>query len=406
MRPVWRDARFDRLWAGAVISAIGSSVTTLALPLTAVQLLAATPAQMGVLGASDTAAFLVFGLAAGVAADRMRRRTILLFTSLASSAVVLLVPLAQLAGVLRIEMLYVVAFVAGSLLLIDQVAFQAILPRLVGRDRVLETVTLVRSGDAVTGIIGPSLGGLLVQLLTAPIAIVVDAASFVVQAALTFTVRVDEPPAPARAAGGGIRRDVVEGLRYVFSEPSLRGLALGGATHNFFSNGAIVALYVLYATQVLGLAPVEIGIAFAAGGPSAIIGSAVAGRYGRRFGMRGTLAQTQVLTGLARVFVPLAAFSPSPLAALVVGEFVLGIARSIANVNQLSMRLALTPDHLQGRMTASIRFLMWSVVPFGALAGGVAAQRFGLVPTLVVAVVGTFLSAAGYLLIPRETTAS
>ena len=119
--------------------------------------------------------------------------------------------------------------------------------------------------------------------------------------------------------------------------------------------------------------------------------------------MRWTLFDTQVLTGVARAFVPLASLAPSPLAALVAGEIVLGIARSIANVNQLSMRLALTPDHLQGRMTASVRFLMWSVVPFGALAGGFAAQRFGLVPTLGVAVAGTFLSSFGYLLIPPET---
>lgn len=396
---VWRDARFARLWAGAVVSSVGSQVTTLALPLTAVQLLAATPAQMGILGASDTAAFLVFGLAAGVVADRSRRRSVLLFTSLASALVVASVPFANAFGRLHVEQLYVVAFVAGSLALLDQVAFQALLPRLVGRDRVLETVTLVRSGDSVTAIAGPTIGGFLVQVFTAPVAIVVDAASFVVQTILTLAVRVDEPAAPPRDAGTRVWHEVMEGLRYVFSEPSLRGLAFGGATHNFFSNGALVALYVLFMTT-LGLSPAQIGIAFAAGGPAALLGSAVAGRYGRRFGMRDTLVHTQLLTGLARAFVPLAALSPSPLVAFVAGEFILGIARSIANVNQLSMRLALTPDHLQGRMTASVRFLMWSVVPFGALAGGFAAQRFGLVPTLTAAVIGTTLASLPYLLIP------
>lgn len=398
---VWRDTRFAKVWAGAVISSVGSQITTLALPLTAVQLLGATPAQMGILGASDTAAFLVFGLAAGVVADRVRRRKILLFTSLTSAIVVVSVPLAYEFHALRVEQLYLVAFVAGSLALLDQVAFQALLPRLVGRDRVLETVTLVRSSDSVTAIAGPGLGGLLVQLLTAPMAILVDAVSFIVQTVLTYLVRVEEPLAPARAAGTRVWHDVIEGLRYVLSEPSLRGLALGGAVHNFSSNGALVALYVLYATT-LGLTPVEIGIALAAGGPAALIGSAVAGRYGRRFGMRNTLVHTQVLTGVARAFVPLAALSPSPLATLAAGEFVLGVARAIANVNQLSMRLALTPDPLQGRMTASVRFLMWCVVPFGALAGGFAAQRSGLLPTLVAAVAGTFLSSFGYLLIPAR----
>ena len=412
-RPVWRDPEFAKLWAGSVVSSVGSAITTLALPLTAVRLLDATPAQMGVLGAADTAAFLVFGLAAGVIADRARRRTILLATSLLSVLVVATVPLAHALGALRIEQLYAVAFLGASLVLIDQVAFQAVLPRLVGRDRVLETITLVRGGDSVTAIAGPGLAGLLVQLLTAPIAIVADALSFVAQFVLTLLVRVDEPAAPPRAAGNPMAsrlaaplRDVVEGLRFVLAEPSLRGLALGGATHNFFSNGALVALYVLYLSGPLALGPVQIGLVFAAGGPAALLGSIVAGRYGRRFGMRGTLVHTQLLTGVARSFVPLAAVSPSPFAALVAGECVLGIARSIANVNQLSMRLALTPDHLQGRMTASVRFLMWAVVPFGALAGGFAAQRYGIVPTLVVAVAGTFISSLGYLLIPHESRAT
>lgn len=376
------------------------------MPLIAVQLLGATPSQMGLLGAAGTASFIVFGLAAGVIVDRSRRRTVLIVTSLASAFVVGSVPLAQLLGTLRMEQLYAVEFLAGSLALVDQVAFQALLPRLVGRDRLLESVTIVRSTDSVTAILGPSAAGVLIQLLTAPIAIVLDAVSYVVQCVLTVFIHVDEPGAPARAPGTHVWHDVMEGLRYVLGEPSLRGLAIGGATHNVFSNGAIVALYVLYANQVLGLSPVAIGIVFAAGGPGALIGSVVAGRYGRRFGMRGTLAQTQVLTGIARAFIPLAAFVPYPAAALVMGELVLGIARAIANVNQLSMRMTLTPDHLQGRMAASVRFLMWSVVPVGALAGGFAAQRFGIVPTLIVAVAGTTLASLPYLLIPREERAS
>ena len=360
---------------------------------------------MGVLGAADTAAFLVFGLAAGVVADRARRRTVLLLTSLLSALVVLTVPLAHAAGMLRIEQLYAVGFVAGSLALVDQVAFQALLPRLVGRDRVLETITLVRSGDSVTAVAGPTLAGALVQVLTAPVAIVVDALSFVVQLVLTLFVRVDETRATPPSTTS-IWADVIEGLRYVFAEPALRGLALGGATHNFFSNGALVALYVLFMSETLGLTPVQIGVVFAAGGPAALAGSVVAGRYGRWRGMRGTLFDTQLLTGAARAFVPLAALSPSPFVALVLGELLLGVARSIANVNQLSMRLALTPDHLQGRMTASVRFLMWAVVPFGALAGGLAAQRVGIGPVLVAAVAGTFASSLGYLLIPRGTRAT
>ncbi len=379
---------------------MGTAVTQLAVPLIAVSLLGAMPVQMGILGASGTAAFLVFGLAAGVVADRYRRRRVLVATSLASALVVATIPAAHLAGVLRIEQLYAVEFVAGSLALVDQTAFQAVLPRLVGRGRLLESVTLVRSADSVTAIAGPSAAGVLVQALTAPVAIAVDAMSFLLQTVLTLIARVDEPPNP-RGAGVRVWHDVAQGLRHVLAEPSLRFLALGGATHNVFSNGVIVALYVLYMTETLSLSPVEIGLVFAAGGPGALAGSVVAGRWGRRFGMRGALTQTQVLTGAARAFVPLAALVPSPLAALVAGELLLGVARSIFNVNQLSMRLSLTPDHLQGRMTASVRFLMWSAVPVGALAGGLAAERAGIVPTLAVAAAGTTLAAGWFLLIPH-----
>jgi MFS family permease len=370
-----------------------------------VSLLGATPAQMGILGASGTASFIVFGLVAGVIADRARRRSILLLTSASSALVVVTIPLAYLAGILRIEQLYAVEFVAGSLGLLDQTAFQAILPRLVGRERLLESIQVVRATDSVTGIAGPSLAGLLIQLLTAPIAIVVDALSFLSQALLTLLAHVDEPPPPSRAAGTRIWHDVSEGLRYVLADRSLRFLALGGATHNVCSNGAIIALYVLYMSQSLSLTPIQIGLVFAAGGPSALVGSVMAGRWGRRFGMRGALTQTQLLTGVARACVPLASFAPSPLVVLIAGEALLGLARAVFNVNQLSMRLALTPDHLQGRMTASVRFLMWAVVPVGALLGGFAAERFGLVPTFVVAVIGTTMAAGWFLFVPTTDEA-
>jgi MFS family permease len=375
------------------------------MPLIAIQALGATPVQMGILGASGNAAFIVFGLAAGVIADRFRRRSVLIVTSLLSAIVVATVPLGGMIGGLRIEQLYAVEFVAGSLGLIDQVAFQAFLPRLIGRERLLDGVALVRSTDSVTGIVGPSLAGVLIQLLTAPIAIVIDAFSFLAQCFLTLLARVVEPAAPARVAGTNVLHDVVEGLRYVLADPSLRAIAAGGGTHNIFSNGAIVALYVLYMSQDLGLSPIEIGLVFASGGPSALLGSVVASRYGRRFGMRHALTHMQILTGVARSLVPLASLTAAPLVVLIAGEVILGVARSIFNVNQLSLRLAMTPDHLQGRMTASVRFLMWSAVPLGAIAGGLAAERFGVVPTMTIAAVGTTASALWFLLIPPGSRA-
>ena len=363
-------------------------------------------AEMGALNASKTAAFIAVGLLAGVIVDRTSRKLVLVVTAFASALVVAAVPIASRAGTLRIEELYVVSFVAGCLVVVEGVAFQAILLPLLGRDRLVQGNAALWATASVTGTVGPGFAGALIQLVTAPLAIVVDAVSFVCCGALTLLVRVEEQAPPVRAKGTRIWHEVEEGLRYVLGQESLRGLAIGGAIHNFSSNGALIALYVLYATQRLGLSPAELGLAIAAGGPGAFAASFVAGRWGRRFGMRVTLVQMQVLTGIARAFVPLAALAPSPLVTLAAGEFILGAARSIANVNQLSMRMALTPDHLQGRMNASVRFLIWAVVPFGALAGGFAADRFGLLPTLVAAVLGTSAATLGYLLIPRTERAT
>ena len=400
--PVWREPDFVKLWAGGVVGSLGSSVTRLAVPLIAIGQLGAGPAEMGILGASGTAAFIVVGLLAGVIADRLPRRLLMAATAFGSAAAIATIPAASAAGALRIEQLYVVAFLTGCFGVIGEVAFQAFLPRLIGRERLLAGNAALRSTGSVTDVIGPSLAGLIIQLLTAPVAIVLDAIATVVGGVLTLFVRVREPAAPARPAGRRVWHDVAEGLRYVVSDPILRAIAAEGATHNICSNGAIVALYILFANQVLGLGPVELGIVFAAGGPGALIGSVVAARYGRRFGMRHTLVQMQILTGVARCLVPLAVLVPTPAIALAAGELLLGVARAILNVNQLSLRQAMTPDRLQGRMSASIRFLMWSVVPVGALLGGFGAERIGLVPTMTIAAIGTTAAALWVLTMPAD----
>ncbi len=390
---LWREPDFLKLWVGDTISSLGSAVTGLALPITAVTLLAATPIQMGVLGAARNAPFIVFGLLAGVVVDRFRRRPVLVLTSVGEALALVSIPLAASFGALAIDQLYVVAFVAGSFSLVAVVANQAFLPILVGRARLIEGNAKFRMVGSVTHVAGPGIAGVLIQVLTAPIAIVLDALSFLIEAALMVLVRTREPAPPLRPAGRRIWYDVEEGLRYVLGQPVLRSIMLSGATHNLFSNGMLVALYVLYATRTLGLEPVQVGLVFAAAGPGALLGSAVAQRVSERIGLGRALLQMQILTGVARSLVPLAALVAFPLAFLVAGEFLLGIASAIFNVNQLSLRQSMTPDHLQGRMNASIRFLMWSITPLGAIAGGVLAERVGMLETLTLAAVGTTAAA-------------
>lgn len=388
-----RERTFARFLIGQSISFLGSEVTHLALPLTAVLILQATPAQMGMLGAARNAPFLVFGLLAGVWVDRMRRRSILIAADLGRAALLLSIPAAALLERLAIEQLYLVAFLTGTLSIIAVVAYQAFLPTLVRRDRLVEANSTMETSSSVTQIAGPGLGGLLVQWLTAPVAIVVDAISYVMSAAFLGALKVEEPPPQPRHARQRIWTEVGEGLRVVVFNPYLRSIMLCGTTHNLFSNGMAVSLYVLYVTRGLQITPALLGAIFAFGGPGALLGALLAGRVARRVGLGRTLIAAQILTGLARLCIPLAGVMPAiavPL--LAAGEFLLGVARPLFNINQLSLRQAITPDQLQGRMNASIRFLMWAIVPVGSLLGGLLGQWIGLWPTLVAATAGTTIA--------------
>ena len=392
---VLRDATFRRFWIGQSISFVGSHVTELALPLTAVLVLDADSDQMGVLTAVGYLPFLLVGLVAGVWVDRMRRRRILIATELLSGLAIAVVPLAAVLGVLRIEVLFGVAFVVGISEVIAPVAYQSFLPSLVGRDRLVEGNAKLEASHSVATILGPSLGGQLVHFLTAPIALVVDSVSYLVSALLLGSIRVAEPPPVADAERPSIRTQIGEGLRLVVATPILRALMTCGSIHNFFSR-MIDALLILYAVDVVGLDAAEIGLVLAAGGPGAFLGALAVGRLGERFGVGRLIVGSQVLTGVSRLLVPIAAGVGSQLGAIAVlasSAFLLGLARTMFNVTQVSLRVAITEDRMHGRVNATMRFVMWGVTPFGALAGGfLAATGLGLNGTLWLAGIGVLLA--------------
>lgn len=402
-RPLLRDPEFLKYWTAETIVSFGFPVAGLAIPLTAVLILAAGPAEMGAFGAAQSLPFLVFGLAAGVIVDRFRRKPVMIAAELAIAAVLALIPLAAALGLLRMELLYVVAFATGSIEVVATVAYQAFLPTLVGRDRLIEANSRVQMSASTAQIVGPGLGGVLVQLLTAPFAILATAVTATGTAVLLLWTKVTEPPPRPSRQRGSIIAEVREGLELIAGDRHLRAIMLTGTTHNVFSNGMLVALEVLFATKHLGLTPAELGLVFAAGGPGSLLGSLVADRLPRIVGLGLTIGAMQVLTGVARLFMPLAAVAAgvvAPALVLAAGEFTLGIARTVFNVNQLSLRQSITPDHQQGRMNASIRFLMWGVVPFGALLGGYLGETIGILPTLWIGVAGTFAAAMWIFLSP------
>src|SRR5919199_2128290 len=275
---LWRHPDFVKLWSGQTISRFGSEISQLAIPLTAALVLGASPAQMGLLGAFEFAPFLLLSLFAGVWVDRVHRRPVLIVADVGRAILLGSIPAAALAGVLRIEQLYVVGLLTGVLTVFFDVAYQAYLAVLVKREHLVEGNSKLEVSRSVAQIAGPGVAGALVQLVTAPIAVVVDAISFV--ASVIFLLLIGAPePAPVRQAGtdGSVWSELREGLAVVIGNPLLRSIAGCTATSNLFGN-AMQAIYVLYVTRELGLQPAVIGLIYAIRGPGAL-GGAVPPRW-------------------------------------------------------------------------------------------------------------------------------
>ncbi|MEJ7696510.1 MAG: MFS transporter [Candidatus Limnocylindrales bacterium] len=266
---VLRNADFNRLWTAETISQFGTQVSLLAIPLVAVTLLHATPFEVALLGTIEFLPFILFSLPAGAWVDRLRRRPILIAGDLGRAVMLASVPIAYALGVLTMAQLYIVGFVVGTLTVFFDVAYQSYLPSLVERDQLVDGNGKLEASRTVAQSAGPALGGGLIGLVTAPLAILADSLSFVLSGLFVFLIRRTEP-APDRHADehgrprGSLRQEVSEGLRYVLGNRYLRGIAASTATSNFFSNVAF-ATFIVYAVRVLGLSPLEIGLTFGLG---------------------------------------------------------------------------------------------------------------------------------------------
>jgi predicted MFS family arabinose efflux permease len=291
------------------------------------------------------------------------------------------------------EHLYIVAFCTGALTVFFDVADQSFLPVLVHRERLVEGNSKLELSRSVAQITGPGVAGVLVQALTAPIAVALDALSFLGSTVFLLLIRVPEPaPARANRQPTSIWSDVREGLRLVFENPHLRSIAACTGTSNLFGNG-LFALYVLYLTRELAIEPVILGFIMAVSGPGALLGALLAGRLARTLGLGTTIVGAIVISSVANVLVPLAS-GPLPL---VIGMLILqgavsGFSNPVYNINQVSLRQAITPDRLQGRMNASMRFLVWGTIPVGALLGGALGEAVGLRPALALLAIGGLLA--------------
>lgn len=400
MSSLWHHREFLKFWAGAVISDVGSQVTLLAVPLIAALTLQATPWQMGLLSAAGGAPILLVGLFAGVWVDRVRRRPVMIATDVGRAALLLVIPLAAVAGVLRIEILYAVLFLTGALSVLFDVAHMSMLPSLVASDRVVEANSKLQSTTAAAQVAGPSVGGVLVSLMTAPFALLADSLSFLFSAAFIASTRVHEAAPETRGSRAGIPQEISEGFRAVIHDRILLALAGASATTILFGR-MFMAVYVLYMTRDLGLSALGIGLVFATGGVGSFAGSVVAQPLARRFGPGPTMIGAQVGFGLTGMMVPVAVLVPSwALAMVVASEFAQWMAILIYWVVAISVRQAIVPDRVLGRVSATMWFLAGGARPIGAVIGGALGGVIGVPLTLVVASFGMLLGFLWPLLSP------
>jgi MFS family permease len=401
---LWRNPDFMKLWAGETISQFGTQVTTLALPLTAIVVLQATPVEMGVLGAATYLPFLLLTLFAGVWVDRHRRRPILVWSNLGRFVVLAAVPVLAVTDLLRIEHVYLAAALVGVCTVLFDLAYQSYLPSLVVRDDLVEGNSKLQVSASAAQIGGPGLGGLLVQVFSAPVAILVDAVSYLCSVVSLLLIRNREPdPADGGPMRRGIWKDIGEGLRFTFGNPTLRACALEAAVYNM-AFLITETIFLLYATRQLGLSPGVIGAIIGTGAIGALIGSTLPKRLGARFGIGPTILWSVAVATVAPLLVPLAGGPRWLLIALLVASFFIGGGATIVcSIHVVSLRQAITPERILGRMTASYRFFTWGIIPIGALLGGYLGDTIGLRPTLFVGC-GLFVVAALFIVfspIPR-----
>ncbi len=384
-RTFWLNRNFALLWGGQAISELGSHITGQALPLTANLLLGATTAQMGLLAALSMLPVLLLGLFAGVWIDRLRRRPILIIADLARAILLLSIPVAALAGWLRIEQLYTVAILVGVLTLFFGVANQSFLPLLVARERIVEANSKLSASSSLAEIGGPTLAGILVQVMTAPLAILLDAFSFLVSAFSVGLIRVCEPQPALSKERHHLLQDIRAGLRTIVGNPVLRAIMLCSSTRNF-CGGAFAALYLLYVIRELGMGPLFYGLFVGAGGAGAFLGALLANRLAQRFGSGRVLIGAALLGGLMMPLTPLAGGSKVLIVILLAcGQLVGDCAYMIYEIHALSLRQMLVPEHLLGRANASMHVLVEGMVPLGTLLAGFTAEAIGIRMTLLIA---------------------
>lgn len=388
---LWGNSNFLKLWATESMSVLGTTIATVALPLTAILTLNASAGEMGILKALSSTPVLLFGLFIGVWIDRVRRQPLMIATQFGQGILLGTIPVATVLGVLRIELLYLESFFSGILLTIYILASQSFLPSMVNPEELVEANSKLSAGRSVAKITGPGIAGVLVKILTAPITVVFDAFSCLIAGACLSFIRSSESVEVGKRKHRRMWRDVGEGLRTIFFHPILRLVTVGPAIGSF--GGAIHStVYLLYLTRELLIGPAWLGIILGCEGVAALVGASLAVPAARRYNPGLLLISAPLFQCIGLGLVPFAGELGVWVIPILIGAkaFSSG-AFTVYNITQLSLRQAVTPHKLLGRVNAGWRMLVGGVIPFGAMIGGALGETMGLQLTLTVGAFVTFV---------------
>ena len=391
-RSLWRDRNFLTMWSGQTLSQFGEQISLLGVPVLAVVLLHSTAFEVGVLNASGLAAFLLIGLPAGAWIDRMRKRHVMIAADIVRALALAAIPVLWSLGMLHIWQLYAVAFVIGVATVFFDVSYQSLTPSLVPAPQIAEANGKLESTAQVAHLTGPAIAGWLIGVVSAPFAMIATAGTYAASfVALAFT-RDSEQLRPAHEHGRLVH-EIGEGLRWVFGNRALRRIVATTGTSNLF-NTISVTILPLFLLRELGMTPQAMGLILSLGAVGGLLGAIATPHLVRRVGEGPAIPLSALAFSLVSVFLPIAAMVPQlafPL--LVVQGFVMSFCVLVYNITQVTFRQRITPPRLLGRMNASIRFVVWGVMPIASLAAGALATWLGIIPTMWIGAIGQLASA-------------
>ena len=389
---LWRNPDFVKLWGSLTITHLGGQITFLALPLTAALVLDASPFEVGVLTALEALPFTLFGLFAGVLVDRARKLPVIILCDVGRGAALLTIPFCMWMDVLSMTVLYVVGFLIGALSVIGWPAYQVFMTERVGRENLVEANAKIGISDSAAQLVGPGMAGALIQWLTAPIAILADAFSFFLSAWMLRGIPPKESDLP-KAVPRSVRSEIREGLITIWQNRTLRAIVWAIAAWQVFRH-AFIAIVVLYAAREVGFSAGHVGVLFMTAGLGSLAAASLVAPLNKRFGMGPTMLAGIAGTGVAWVIMG-SAVGGFWVASIVFGGglFLLDLSAMIFFINYLTLRQAVTPDRLLGRVTATMICLTVSTAPLGGLAGGWVAEHWGLRTAMLMAGVGALILA-------------